>query len=673
MFKSLIQTDTQGIVRNTVLDVEQYNYSIDSFSSPIDPVIIDNELAVSAISRGRIEEGSQIYDTVFVNPYTEQVLGGTLYGGFKLNEQVYQTPITVEIVNFLNIDGVTASEYNPTIGTIGVTNGESRHSAKFYGTFSDLPLGKGAGLRLPKFNSQSYSYFSGEGFVYFESLPSAYDPILISRGINSSGGGSTQDSFEVEYDVSSRRLMLNYTMGSAAGGTSGVGYENYLPISPIDGVTTNKWHHFCFSAAVGISYPSDPMQPGFWVVYLGTFFDGVRCGYNEFTFYDDVASSSTPQENTLNATFRQSTAPLTIGCGFSGERPLKGWLDSVLFSGGRSPTALRGHDPQLSGITVPSKDRMAVGEYTLYHLNMNGPLGTSLFPCDTPCRVVSSASYISNDEGKLGVAVISRQVSQAPSIYNGYTLSPWHGITLFEGVCFGHAITQTTASPCFGTTSKSCLFINNIEQLHGLTVAKDIRKNAAKFTTSYLLGSTAMWGSGATGACADFRRLFSRNWGGNTFTYLATQTNTTELKFTYDSIQISGRTGTFYIEDYSSGSVYGVQTADVKNLYADVVEYHSLVVRLGLSAAAVISGITNMQNLYNTSGFGEEAIVRRVAPRMENVGILLINNNGRMSKITTRPELVYSPYVTEGLFKQLVTGIGGSNPPWYPNLSEIPY
>jgi hypothetical protein len=662
--KNLIQTNEDGIVEKTITNVEPYNYVTDQYLYPTDPVLIDNDLASVYYSRLRVEDGIATDESVLIHPYTEQVLDGMIYGGFKLNEQVYQTPVNVEVVNFLSINGVTAFPFTPVIGSIGVSSIHERHSAKFFGTVNDLPGGKGAGLRLPPFNSQPYSYFSIEGFVYFESLPTAYDPILVSRGLDDVGG-TTQDSFQIEYDAASRRLMLNYTMGAAAGGSTASGYENYLPISPIDGVTTNQWHHFACSVAVAEGSSA-------WNVFVGTFFDGTRIGYEEYEFYDPIAETGIPQPSTFESTFRASTAPLMIGCGHLGDRPLKGWLDSILISAGRSPTALRGYDPTLTSVVVPTKRQMVAGEFTVYHLNMNGPLGTSFFPCDTPCRVVSTATYISNDQGKLGTGLITRQTSEAPPEFVLVGLSPWHGFPLFEGVCYGHAPTGFLSSPCFGATSRSCMIVIGVTQLHEITRANKIRANAAQFTASYLLGSTAMSGSITAQDYGDFRRLFSEDWGGNTFTYLATQTNTINLNFTYDSIEISEREGPFYISDYVTGAVYGVQTGDIKNLYADVVEYHSLVNRLGASAAATALGFTDFESLYNYGGFGEEAIVRRIAPRMDDVGILFITGNGRMSKLTTRPELVTSPYVTVGLFAP-VSNIPGTFESWYPNLYPVPY
>lgn len=613
MFKSLIQTDAEGIVRNTVLDVEQYNYSTGSFPFPNDPVVIDNDLAVLPFIRTRKEDNTTASDTIFIHPYTEQILTGTINGGFQLNEQIVQTPVTVEVMNHLVLNGATATEYSPTVGTIGATGQFlGKRAAQFKGTYLDLETGKGAGLRLPPINTDD-RYFMVEGFVYFETIPVAPDPIILTR---SSGviSGTTQDSFSIEFDCSYNRLIVKYTLN----GDTLDGFSTTIGISPQNGVTANQWHHFAFSVDYrGIT------------TYTRTFFNGSKIDgaehiSNGFT-YGNV---------------RNSNAPICIGCGVSGDRPFKGWLDSVLISGGATIDAIRGYvlGPGTSAtpIVVPVEEPQA-GDYTIYSLTMNGPFGTSLFPCDTSTRVVSTASYISNSENKVGVGLVSRQQSQ------------FNGITLFTGVCYGHALTGICAGPCFGADSGTYMMVTGVEQLHGITTARRIRSNAAEFTIAYLLGSTGM--QGRSGASGDFPIFFTRNWGGDTFSYLATQTNTTELKFIYDTVTVSGRTGIFYVKDFASGKVYGVQTADIKNLYADVVEYHSVSSKIGISASSRILGITGMEDLYNAKGFEDEAIAQKVAPNISNVGILYINNNARLTKKTTNPERAFQEYTIEGIIK----------------------
>lgn len=614
MFKSLIQTDTEGIVRNIVYDVEQYNYSLGSFPFPNDPVVIDNDLADLTISRTRSEENTEVSDLVYIHPYTEQIISGSLYGGFELNEQVYQTPVAVDVVNYLVVDGATAVEYNPVVGTIGASGSIGSRAAKFFGTYNNLVTGKGAGLRLPSFNSSNYNFFMVEGFVYFESLPTVYDPIIMARGVDVVGG-STLDSFSVEYSVADRQMVFKFNLE----GMTAPGFNAFMNISPMDGVTTGKWHHF----AVSIDSDSDPE-----VARVATFFDGTRNDYSELIGYGNQV---------IYGNVRNSSIPVVVGCGLSGERPMKGWLDGVMISGGSTAAALHGYNPSSSTIAVPSEEKRTSGDYTIYYLSMNGPMGSSLFPCDVPTRVVSSASYISNRENKVGVALIARQQSAL------------NGITLFEGVCYGHAITGASAGPCFGANSGSCLVVTGVDQLHGITRAARIRANAAEFTIAYLLGSTGMYG--ISGASGDFPALFTRSWGGNTFSYLATQTNTTELKFVYDTVVVSGRTGNFFIKDYNTNKTYAVVTADIKNLYADVVEYHSVSYKIGASASGMLMGLTGMEALYNAKVYEQEAIVQKVASRMDNVGILYINTNGRMSKKTSFPELAYIPYTIEEIEK----------------------
>ena len=613
MFKTLVQTDEQGIVQNKVLDVEQYNYTTGSFSFANDPVVIDNDLVDLFYDRQREDDGIFISDRILIHPYTEQILSGKIFGGFQLNEQIVQNPVSVEVVNSLVLSGATAETFNPIVGTIGATGAYlGKRAAKFFGTYNDLSSGKGAGLKLPPFTTGSGNYFLIEGSLYLQEFLLNYDPIIMTRGIDPVGG-STQDSFSIEYDKDARQLFMRYSTEA----DTDPGFARSVYLSPPDGLTLNKWHNFSVIFDKGNQYPSQ----------LVTFFDGEMVHRSFF-----------------GATFesiRNSTAPLFIGCGFSGERPLKGWLDSVVISGGTSSVALRTYDINrigFSGLTAPlPQEEPTSGNYTIYLLNMNGPVGTNLFPCDTATKVVSSASYISNTENKLGVALISRQ----QSVING--------LTLFAGVCSGHEISGVSASYCFGANSGSCMIVSGVQQLHGLSKAARIRSNAAEFTISYLLGSTGMYG--VSGASGDFPIFFTKNWGGNTFSYLATQTNTTQLKFIYDTITVSGRTGVFYVKDYNTGKVYGLATADAKNLYADVVEYHSLSSKLGVSASNRMLGVTNMNELYSAKGFEDEAIVQKVAPSIDKIGILYINNNGRLSKKTSVPERAFIPYNIEGIIK----------------------
>lgn len=640
MAKDLVQIDSFGIVSSVSRNTDQYNYEPIFENSP-QPLLIDSNLSLSIFPRTVTNgNGFTFSETVHINPYTEQVLSGPVVGDFRINEQVFQSTITPQIINTIVIGGATATQYAPTIGSIGITGPYlGTRAAQFKGSYLDLNQ-PGAGIQLPPINTAGLKYFMVEGFVYFESFPSNYDPIIISRGAGPAG--TTQDSFSVEYDRGDERLLVRLNLQ----GPTGAGLDDifvYISPNPDDppgggGVTLGKWHHFAFY----VDSKSGETAGTYGEVYIKTFFDGK---------YRDTQTISIdyPYYGFTHENVRNSTFPITVGCGFSANRPFKGWLDSIIISGSStSSDALRGYmvglgaQPDVTGITAPWTKQPSAGDHTIYALSMNGPVGTSLFPCDTAAKVVSSSSYISPSDSKLGVALVAKQQT-----------SPV-GITLFNGVCYGHSPSNGSAGYVFGYDSGACMVVSDVEQLHGITRARQIRSNAAEQTISYLIGATAMYGM--SGASGDFIAFFSKNWGGNTFSYLATQSNTLNLRFIYDTVVVSGRTGNFYVKDFNSNTISVVQTADVKNLYADVVEYHAVSAKIGASAASRLLGITSMQNLYASRGFEDEAIIQKVAPYIDQVGILFINPNGRVTKKTKFSEREFTPYTIRGIDK----GEGGS-------------
>ena len=634
MAKDLVQIDSFGTVSFISKNTDQYNYEpeIDLFPQSF---IIDSSISGLTYNKTFTDiSGFTFPQTVQINPYTEQVLSGSVVGDFRINEQVFQSTITPQIINTVIIGGATATQYAPTIGSIGITGPYlGTRAAQFKGSYLDLNQ-PGAGIQLPPINTAGLKYFMVEGFVYFESFPANYDPIIISRGAGPSG--TTQDSFSIEYDRGDDRLRLKMNLQ----GQSNTGFDVDLGISPDPsdpsaggGVTLGRWHHFAFY----VDSKSGETAGTDGEVYVKTFFDGV---YREAgTFTIDYPYHGFTYEN-----IRNSTAPIMVGCGFSANRPFKGWVDSVIISGStNSSDALRGYlvglaaQPDVTGISAPWSKQPSAGDHTIYALSMNGPVGNSLFPCDTSAKLVSTASYISPSDSKLGVALVAKQQT-----------SPV-GITLFSGVCYGHSPSNGSAGYVFGYDSGACMVVSGVDQLHGITRARQIRANAAEQTISYLIGATAMYG--VSGASGDFIAFFSKNWGGNTFSYLATQSNTLNLRFIYDTVVVSGRTGNFYVKDFNSNTISVVQTADVKNLYADVVEYHAVSAKIGASASSRLLGITSMQNLYQSKGFEDEAIIQKVAPYIDRVGILFINPNGRVTKRTKFSERELTPYTIRGIDK----------------------
>lgn len=597
--KSLINIREDGIVDGRKDGYDQYNYIPDASSSAVKPIIVDSDLPEIPITRNvplNDGLGTVAIERVMINPLTEQTLFGTVYGSFSMNEQVFQSTITPVLINGLQLNGVSADEYLPTVGSIGATGSFlGKKAAQFKGSYLDTNT-KAAGLRLPSFSSTSFPYMLIEGFMYLEEEPSDnYDPILITR---SSDGvsASTQDSFRLEYDTSSNQLQFHFSPASY----SGVGFSNVVNVSPVNGVSLDRWHHFA------ITYINQGNSAA-----VMTYWNGTRL----FT-----ASGFT-------GNIKNSSSPVCVGCGTQGDRPYKGWLDDVMISAGGITTALRSFQP---GATAPvPTDAISSGDYTVYLLSMNGPDRSSIFPCDNEEKVMSTVSYVDRFNGVVGVANLVR-------VEDSVT-----GLTLFDGVSAGHAVSGTSAAYVFGYNSGAAMAVSEIAQVAvALPQVQKIRKNLADFTVSYILGSTAM--RGFSGASGDFPKLFSRNWGGNTFSFLPVQAEIASIRSIYDDIIINGRTGTYSIADFE-GNVYSMATADVKNLYSDIVSYHSTAVVTGIGVNAAIAGATTAAALNSLQGLSSEGFATKIAPSIDQVGVLYISPKARATKKTTKPETKYIP------------------------------
>lgn len=594
--KSLVNIREDGTVSGRIDGYDQFNYIPSASSSNVKPLVIDSTIPEIAVSRTVALNdglGSTASERVLINPLTEQLVSGTVYGNFTLNEQVFQSTITAELINGLQLNGISADEYLPTVGTIGATGiFLGKKAAQFKGSYLDTDT-KAAGIKLPAFSTASFPYLLVEGFLYFDSEPSDnYDPIIITRSADGVSS-TTQDSFRLEYDASANQIQFHYSTASYAGS----GFENIINVSPTNGVTLQQWHHFA-------------------ITYLNQ--GGSAAA---MTYWNGTRLFSTTG---LSGNIKNSTANLCVGCGSSGDKPFKGWLDDVMISAGGITTALRSFQP---GATAPvPSDPLSSGDYTVYHLSMNGPMGSSIFPCDNEEKVMSSLSYVDRFNGVVGVANITR-------VENSVT-----GLTLFEGVCSGHDVSGASAGYLFGYDSGAAVIVGQVEQLKTFTERKQVRSNLADFTVSYLLGATTM--IGASGASGDFPRFFSRNWGGTTYTFLPTQANVANIRTIYDDIVINGRTGSYTISDFA-GNLYVVATADIKNLYSDIVSYHTTAVITGTAIKNAIAGATTSQNLNKIAGFTSEGVAVKIAPTVDSVGVLFISTKARATKKTSIPETKY--------------------------------
>jgi len=498
--------------------------------------------------------------TTTVFPLAEQKIDGTGYGTFTPTELVFQSNITPEVINYLTLSGATATEYNPTIGTVGATGAfVGSRAAQFKGSYLDTDTAA-AGISLPGFTSASYFLISG--WVYMDTAPtSAYDPIVITRSPDGVTG-TTSDSFRLEYDYSSSRFQFHF---STTANTVSTGFDHIMNVSP-SGVTLNEWNHFA------VAYTNAGSSAA-----VSSYWNG-----NQVQKYTGATG-----------TIRGTKSSVYVGCGGSGNKPFKGWLDDLVISAGTTSDALRGFQHG-STAPVPTAHQDA-GYYTVYYLSMDGPLGTSYFPCDTTNKVASNVAFQGSSLYVYGcVGVTASRMWTSP----------------VSGVCGGHAVTDASAGYIFGYDSGACWIPTAVTELSsGLTAAKQYRKDLNDYTFRYYLGLTM---SGASGASGDFKNLYSGSTFPTSFTYTPIESNISYLKTVYDSIVVAGSTLSVSIAD-SYGIYYTFATAAAVNLYQDVLVYYNTANSRFTSVSNTIDSQSTFTNLKRLLGTTAPALVSKLA------------------------------------------------------------
>jgi hypothetical protein len=372
-------------------------------------------------------------------------------------------------------------------------------------------------------------------------------------------------------------------------------------VCPANGVTLNQWHQFAIAYSnVGSS------------ATVSSYWNGNRYA----------------QTTGISGDLKNSTGFFMLGSGASGDRPLKGYMEHIMVSMGTTSAALREFAHGASGPVSPEQ---FAGDYTVYAMSMNGPLGSSLFPCENAKRITSAVSFTDPVGNRLGVANISRENTSV------------HGVTLFAGTNGGHSGTDFDSSIgyLFGYDSGAAMNINTITStIPALADSKKVKGNLVDHTISYLIGSTAM--RGVCASTGNFPILFagpSASFSGRTFSFLPTTQNVSVLRSIYDDITISGRTGSYSLSDFE-GNQYTFSTGGVKNLYADVVHYQTSALNLGNSQKTVIAGVTTTSNLYLLDGFADEGLVQKLAPSLTKNGFLYVTAKAKATKKTNTPEVV---------------------------------
>jgi len=601
--KKLVFLNTDGSVQNTILGFDPSSYDLLGYSGQqtviVDQLLPDNTVSYSASRNGETvtEDPSEVSTevvtkSVIVNPLTEQLLSGKVYGEFVVNEQITQSTITPVIVN-----GYIDNTFVPVVGSIGVSGEIGIRALQMKGTLNDLAAQKACGIRLPAFTtSNSVSpYFLIEGWLYLEAEPSSnYDPIILTRsadGINN----TTNDSFRLEYDSASDQIQFHYSDSSYAS----AGYQGIVNVSPA-GVSTNQWNHFAVA----------------WTSNGGS--ASVKTYWNGSSLYS--ASG-------LSGSLRNSTAPIMVGSGASGDYPLKGWIEDIHIRMGGVTLALAKYALLGSTAALPWEHE-APGDYTVYQMTTNGPLGSSLFPVRNLCRVVGTVVYHDNTNGVVGAGLVAREDSDVL------------GLTLFDGVCGGFSVSGGTAAYVFGAESGACMIVTGVQQLYGISAAQNIRKNAADHTNYFLFGITVMYGE--SGASGDFLNLLSTDWTANglSFSFLPIQSNVNWLRNIYDNIVVGGYTGNTTIEDYY-GTAYVFGPTHAKNLYQDVIAYHAEANTLKSRVVSDVTSAVDFDGLNSVLGY-TTGIVLKLATVAKTAPILYISPKAKESG-TSVPESRYLP------------------------------
>jgi hypothetical protein len=597
MNKKLIVTNRKtGEVIREVNGYDYSNFMTASFSPNEIPFVVAADLpSVSSTKTLRNPDGSTYNSQILVSPATEQILSGTIYGNFQVDETVFQGQYIPVIVNNLTLSGVTATDYNPTVGTIGISGPElGNRSIQFMGSYLDTDT-KAAGLQLPSFTTTTVPYFMLSGFVYLEAEPSgAYDPIIVTRSSNGKTD-NTNDSFRLEYDTSNKQLQFHF----ATTNYGSAGYQAITNVSPANGVTLNQWHQFA------IAYSN---QGG--SACVSSYWNGNRYA----------------QTTGITGYLKNSTGYFMLGSGASGDRPFKGWVEHIMVSMGGVTTALREFN---HGLTAPT-DAAAqfAGDYTVYALTMNGPVGSSLFPCASTKRVISTVTFTDTLGGKIGVANVNRENTSN------------HGTTLFTGLNGGHTGSSSASNSgyLFGYNSGACMVISGVTSGYVLADLQKVKGSLVDHTITYLFGSTAM--RGTCGSVGDFPLLLrgpAGSFSGRTFSFMPVAANVSMVRSLYDNITIVGSTGTYYLSDFE-GNMYTFSTGGIKNLYGDIVNYQANAFAAGTTYRNAIAGVTNATNLLSLNGISDSGVIQKLAPRVDSSGMLYLSGKARATKKTNTPE-----------------------------------
>lgn len=528
------------------------------------PLIVYSDNPSVCIYMTDIRTGNIVHKKI--NPFTECKVNGTIVGEFDVAELVSQSTIRPVIYNGrLDDVGVPDPEYFPTIGSIGQTTGTQIgiRSLEFKGSYQNQNV-VGSCVQLPSFSTIGLTYCLMSGFVYMTEVASTlYSPIIFQKAPSS--GGTTYAVFCLEINKymhnNSQKDRVNFKWSDQ--GSTYQGFEKDLWCSPPAGITLNCWHSFAIlsSEAEG---------------YISTFWDGIQ----EDTSTDFLQ-------------YRNSSSPLSIGGGFTGANPLKGWISDLIISKGTASSKFRGENNDASSFTVPTKYQTS-DQNTIYYMSMNGVAGTSIFPVEGNNRVVGAHSAV--DVASQNIYISSVRYDSSVGV-------------VFSGSSGGYT-TGMSAGYIFGVRSGAAIIPSVVTELCGITLSKSKRIQSTEYTSRYALSSVVSGSTYDQEGQGWFKTLYGPTGGytGGTLSFRSIDSNINKIKAVVDiwsRIPIYGTTFA-YVDETNSTHFLGKTQANA--LYDDLLQYHSIVLGQEQSSISFIRDCNDLEQLRGSGTFDSEIL-----------------------------------------------------------------
>ena len=518
------------------------------------PIIVDKNNPAVSIYITDIRTGNVVDKKI--NPFTECKVRGTIFGEFDTGELISQSTVRPVVYNgtyLQGVSGVLDPEYFPIVGSKGKTTGTQIgiRSLEFKGSYQNQNIA-GSCVQLPSFSTVGLTFSLISGFIYMEQTATTnYAPIILKK--------DNVFSLEIAKENNQDRLRFYWTDQNND--------TNDIYCNPAEGITLNRWHHFAILAE----------SP----TYLSAFWNGVQISTEDFYGY------------------KNNSSPVSIGGGFTGGAPFKGWISDFIISGGGSD-AKRGASNNASTFTVPTKYQTADAN-TIYYMSMNGIPGTSIFPVEGNKRVlgVHSASDI-----KLKDIYVSsvRYDSQNGIVFSGSS----GGFTV--GVSAGYL---------FGVRSGAAIIPTTVTELFGITAAKNQKIQSTQYTSSYAKNSVIR------GSSDEYSSFFNTLYGstgsytGPTMSFRCTDSNITKLSTQVDlwsRVPTWGTTWAFIDEDNTTHLLGKTLT---NSLYDDILKFQSAINSSEYSIISSVNSSNNLESLRGVTGFASSSILSLLAKKIQ--------------------------------------------------------